>query len=202
MIPLSMFNLKITKMSTNIGTSQAAVSDDSLYDLALLILGGFRIQLATNHAYIDRLQAALKSQLITPDFADGVEVAITNFAQLYVDPEFVKLACGIDMFFAVFPHHPRAKLRFGTLIMSHKDCTGLSAITSGCELMNHTTKVFARWLMTPVLRADLNRMTVPGQDICVPYSYSPYLSGLGIVDKSPYSASLNSGLHMFTQMVG
>lgn len=46
-IPLSMFNLKITKMSTNIGTSQAAVSDDSLYDLALLILGGFRIHLAT-----------------------------------------------------------------------------------------------------------------------------------------------------------
>lgn len=106
------------------------------------------------------------------------------------------------MFFAVFPHHPRAKLRFGTLIMSHKDCTGLSAITSGCELMNHTTKVFSRWLMTPVLRADLNRMTVPGQEICVPYSYSPYLSGLGIVDKSPYSASLNCDLHMFTHMVG
>lgn len=102
----------------------------------------------------------------------------------------------------MFPHHLRAKLRFGTLIMSHKDCTGLSAITSGCELMNHTTKVFSRWLMTPVLRADMNRMTVPGQQICIPYSYSPYLSGLGIVDKSPYSASLNCGLHMFTHMIG
>lgn len=201
-IPLSMFSPKFTKTSTNIGSSQAAVSEDSLYDLALLILGGFRIHLATNQAYIDRLQTALKSQLITPDFVDGVEVAVTNFAQLYVDPEFIKLVCGIDMFFSLFPHHPRAKLRFGTLIMSHKDCTGLSAITSGCELMNHTTKVFSRWLMTPVLRADMNRMTVPGQEICIPYSYSPYLSGLGIVDKSPYSASLNCGLHMFTHMIG
>ncbi|XP_021698129.1 uncharacterized protein LOC110676031 [Aedes aegypti] len=197
-----MFSPKFTKTSTNIGSSQAAVSEDSLYDLALLILGGFRIHLATNQAYIDRLQTALKSQLITPDFVDGVEVAVTNFAQLYVDPEFIKLVCGIDMFFSVFPHHPRAKLRFGTLIMSHKDCTGLSAITSGCELMNYTTKVFSRWLMTPVLRADMNRMTVPGQEICIPYSYSPYLSGLGIVDKSPYSASLNCGLHMFTHMIG
>lgn len=133
-----------------------------MYDLALLILGGYRIHLATNQAYIDLESFALKSQLITPDFVDGVEVAVTNFAQLYVDPEFVKMVCGIDMFISVFPHHLRAKLRFGTLIMSHKDCTGLSAITSGCELMNHTTKVFSRWLMTPVLRADMNRMTVPG----------------------------------------
>lgn len=109
-VPLSMFTPKFTKTNTNIGSSQAAVSDDSLYDLALLILVGYRVHHATNQAYIERLQTALKSQLITPDFADGVEVAVTNFAQLYVDPEFVKRVCGIDMFFSVFPHHPRAKL--------------------------------------------------------------------------------------------
>ncbi|XP_001657741.2 uncharacterized protein LOC110674317 [Aedes aegypti] len=200
--PLDVFTVRITEINTNIGSSQEDVSDDMLYDLALLILGGFRIHMASNQTYIDRLQTALKAQLINPDFSDGVEVAITNFAQLYSDPEFVKLACGMDMFFAVFPQHNRAKLRFGTLIMAHKDCTGLSAITAGCELMHHTTRVFSRWLMTPVLRSDMNRMTIPGQEICIPYSYSPYLSGLGIVDKSPYSAALNCGLHMFTHMIG
>ncbi|EAT47933.1 AAEL000991-PA [Aedes aegypti] len=200
--PLDVFTVRITEINTNIGSSQEDVSDDMLYDLALLILGGFRIHMASNQTYIDRLQTALKAQLINPDFSDGVEVAITNFAQLYSDPEFVKLACGMDMFFAVFPQHNRAKLRFGTLIMAHKNCTGLSAITAGCELMHHTTRVFSRWLMTPVLRSDMNRMTIPGQEICIPYSYSPYLSGLGIVDKSPYSAALNCGLHMFTHMIG
>lgn len=162
-IPLSMFKPKFTKTSTNIGSSQATISDDSLYDLALLILGGYHVHVATNQTYIDRLQTALKAQLITNDFIDEVEVAVTNFAQLYVDPEFIKMVCGIDMFFSMFPHHTKAKLRFGTLNTSHKDCTGLSAITSGCELMHHTTRVFSRWLMTPVLRADMNRMTVPGQ---------------------------------------
>lgn len=200
--PLDVFTVRITDINTNIGSSQGEVSEEMHHDLALLILGGFRIHMASNQTYIDRLQTALKAQLINPDFADGVEVAVTNFAQLYADPEFVKLVCGIDLFFAVFPQHKRAKLRFGTLIMAHKDCTGLSAITAGCELMNHTTRVFSRWLMTPILRADMNRMTIPGQEICLPYSYSPYLSGLGIVDKSPYSAALNCGLHMFTHMVG
>lgn len=45
-------------------------------------------------------------------------------------------------------------------------------------------------------------MLVAGQEMEIPYSYSPYLSGLGIVDKSPYSASLNSGLHVFTHLIG
>lgn len=86
--------------------------------------------------------------------------------------------------------------------MSYKDCTGLSAIGHGCELMSHSTKLFARWLMTPVLRNDLNRMNVPGQEVTIPYSYSPYMSGLGLVDKSPYFAALNCGLHMFTHLIG
>lgn len=45
-------------------------------------------------------------------------------------------------------------------------------------------------------------MNIPGQEITTPYSYSAYMSGLGLVDKSPYSAALNCGIHMFVRLVG
>lgn len=45
-------------------------------------------------------------------------------------------------------------------------------------------------------------MLVSGQEMEIPYSYSPYLSGFGLVDKSPYSASINAGFHVFTHLIG
>lgn len=56
--------------------------------------------------------------------------------------------------------------------------------------------------MTPTLRVDLTRMLVSGQEMEIPYSYSPYLSGFGLVDKNPYSASINAGFHVFTHLIG
>lgn len=107
-------------------------------------MGGYRIHCASNHIYVDRLQAALKEQLTEPSFKDGVEVAVTNFSAVYQNSEFVKLVCAIDMFFAMFPKHEHSKIRFGTLMTSYRDCTGLAAITAGCDLMRQTTRVFSR----------------------------------------------------------
>lgn len=178
------------------------ISKEQILDLGLLVLGGYRIHCASNQTYVDRLQTALKEQLTDPTFKDGVEVAVTNLSGVYQNTEFIKLVCAIDMFFSMFPKHEHSKLRFGTLMTAYRDCTGLAAITAGCDLMRQTTRVFSRWLMTPVLRIDLTRMLVAGQEMELPYSYSPYLSGLGIVDKSPYSASLNAGIHVFTHLIG
>ncbi|XP_062539282.1 uncharacterized protein LOC134207592 [Armigeres subalbatus] len=156
----------------------------------------------TKYITFYNLRDALKSQLTTPVLRDAIEVAIVNLAAVYIDAEFIKLLCAVDMFFAMFPKHKLTKLRFGTLILSYKDCTGVAAIGHGCELMSHNTRIFTRWLMTPTLRQDFNRMNIPGQEITLPYSYGPYLSGLGLVDKSPYSAALDCGLHMFSHLIG
>lgn len=200
--PLSVVRLAIFTQGTNVGTCPQMVTREQVMDLGLLILGCYRILCASNQTYVNKLQTTLKDQLITKYFADGIEVAMTNFATVYQSPEFVKLVCAIDMFFSMFPKHFDSKLRFGTLMTAYRDCTGLSAITSGCDLMRETTRVFARWLMTPTLRVDLTRMLVSGQKMEIPYSYSPYLSGFGLVDKSPYSASINAGFHVFSHLIG
>ncbi|BEP11675.1 nucleoprotein [Armigeres subalbatus rhabdovirus] len=200
--PLSLLTIARTSSAPQIGEHSNNITFDETIDLAMLILGGFRVHHATNQIYIDKLRDALKNQLTTPVLRDSIEVAIVNLAAVYADTEFVKLLCAIDMFFAMFPKHRLTKLRFGTLILSYKDCTGVAAIGHGCELMSHSTRIFTRWLMTPTLRQDFNRMNVPGQEITLPYSYGPYLAGLGLVDKSPYSAALNSGLHMFSHLIG
>ncbi|XP_062542420.1 LOW QUALITY PROTEIN: uncharacterized protein LOC134210386 [Armigeres subalbatus] len=200
--PLDILTITRTSTAPQLGQPSGNVNMDEHTDLAMLILGGFRVHHATNPTYIDKLRDALKSQLTTPVLRDAIEVAIVNLAAVYIDLEFVKLLCAVDMFFAMFPKHKLTKLRFGTLILSYKDCTGVAAIGHGCELMSHNTRIFTRWLMTSTLRQDFNRMNVPGQEITLPYSYGPYLSGLGLVDKSPYSAALNCGLHMFSHLIG
>ncbi|XP_062707267.1 uncharacterized protein LOC134287954 [Aedes albopictus] len=200
--PLSVLRLAVVPHGTNVRTSQQAVTREQVLDHGFMILGGYRIHCASNQTYVNRLQTTLKEQLTAQLFQDGVEMAITNFATVYQNAEFVKLVCAIDMFFSMFPKHEDSKLRFGTLMTAYRNCTGLSAITSGCDLMRETTRVFARWLMTPTLRMDLTRMLVSGQEMEIPYSYSPYLSGFGIVDKSPYSASINARFHIFTHLIG
>lgn len=45
-------------------------------------------------------------------------------------------------------------------------------------------------------------MNIPGQEITIPYSYSAYMSGLGLVDKSPHSTALNCEIHMFVHSIG
>ncbi|XP_062533301.1 uncharacterized protein LOC134202285, partial [Armigeres subalbatus] len=200
--PLQLLTVTRASVAPQVGDSSGAPTYEELVDLGMLILGGFRVFHATNPAYVDKLRDALENQLTTPALRDSIEVAIVNLAAVYIDTEFMKMQCAIDMFFAMFPKHPMTKLRFGTLILSYKDCTGVTAVGHGCELMSHNTKIFTRWLMTPTLRQDFNRMNIPGQEITLPYSYGPYLSGLGLVDKSSYSATLNCGLHMFTHLIG
>lgn len=140
--PLSVVRLAISAQGTNVSTCPQEVTREQVLDLGLLILGCYRIHCASN-----------QGALITKYFADGVELAATNFATVYQSTEFVKLVCAIDMFFSMFPKHLDSKLRFGTLMTAYRDCTGLSAITSGCDLMRETTRLFARWLMTPTLKS-------------------------------------------------
>lgn len=200
--PSSLLTITRSNSAPQVGAARSQPNAAELLDLGMLIIGGFRVYHASNQTYIDKLQDALKKQLTTPELREGLEVTINNLAAVYVETELIKLLCAIDLFIAMFPKHPLSKLRFGTLILSYKDCTGLSAIGHVCELMSHSTKLFARWLMIPTLRNDLNRMNIPGQEITIPYSYSAYMSGLGLVDKSPYSAALNCGIHMFVRLVG
>lgn len=193
---MSLLTITRSNSAPQVGAVRSQPNAAELLDLGMLIIGGFRVYHASNQTYIDKLRDALKKQLTTPELREGLEVTINNLAAVYVETELIKLLCAIDMCFAMFPKHPLSKLRFGTLILSYKDCTGLSAIGHGCELMSHSTKLFSRCLMTPTLRNDLNRMNIPGQEITIPYSYSAYMSGLNC------GLALNCGIHMFVHLVG
>lgn len=125
--------------------------------------GGYRIHCATNQTYINRLQTTLKEQLITPSFRESKEVFIINLAPLYSDSEYLNWAYLLsvaDMFFGMFSKHPRPKLQFGALIMAYKDCTGLSVISHDCDLIQHSTRLYARWLVTPTLRNERNKTSI------------------------------------------
>lgn len=116
--------------------------------------------------------------------------------------ELVKLFAVLDMFYNMLPKSKYAKIRVGTIILSYKDCSALASAAHGSAIMLKTNLGFSKWLLTPALQADLNRLNVPCQDVSVPYSYMPYMMALKLAEKSPYSASGNPSLHLFVHLIG
>lgn len=95
-------------------------------------------------------------------------------------------------------------MRYGTIGLSFKDCPALSSVMFGASRTGMRVAVdqFAKWLMTTTLQRDLFRINVPGQETYAPQTCMPYLMGLRLRDRRPYSTMLNTAIHFFIHMIG
>ena len=119
------------------------------------------------------------------------------------DPVLSKLVAGFDMYLNYFNQDKMAIVRFATEVSRFKDCLVLKDIdfVRG-KLGLENNDQFFEWMIVEPLKREASRVNKPGEELDDPYSYSPYISDILQVRQSPYSASINSGLHVFVNMIG
>lgn len=98
------------------------------------------------------------------------------------------------MFLAEFPTHPLAGLRMGSIVCRMRDCSALVATFYILKMFGMTIGEFARWVWTKPVATQYEQVTVGGEEMHEPRSYSLYFRDLGLSDKSPYSTPTNCDL--------
>lgn len=118
------------------------------------------------------------------------------------DADYSKAVAGLDMFLSRFPNNKHAKLRIGSIISRLRDCMGLSNLGTLAGLIQTEIKLSLQWIWCPKVADDIDRLTKVGEEIDIHRSYMQYYAAMKLGNKSPYSATVNSALHIFTHTVG
>lgn len=118
------------------------------------------------------------------------------------DENFVKLMAGIDMFFIKFPNHDHSILRIGTIPTRYKDCGALTSLHALTEVIGINQQDLSKWMWTNFLCTEMMQLNVSGNELDRLDSYFPYVMEMRLSHKSPYSATVNPNIYLWTHVVG
>lgn len=125
---------------------------------------------------------------------DGAE---KNFEHWVKDRSFLSLIAALDMFLNRFSCHRMSILRAGTMVSRYKHCTVIDDIKSASKFASMGPFEFAQWVFVERAAAEVVAILREGEELFASRSYAPYLSDLGLCQRSPYSATANPLMHFF-----
>nr|UJG27968.1 putative N protein [Aksy-Durug Melophagus sigmavirus] len=122
---------------------------------------------------------------------------------LHSNLNFTRLICALDMFLHRFPNNEFAKLRVGTIVTRYAGCSILSDLIYFSDLFGKELDDMAEWAFHNGLHKEYKQIfKTQTEEMNEIYSYFPYMMGMGLSEKSPYSASSNPHLHFLIHCVG
>ena len=116
--------------------------------------------------------------------------------------DYMMLVAALDMFMSRFHLHKYAPSRVATINSRDKGCTTLQSLQYVDIQLNLRVAEFVLYIYDSKVRTETINVLKAGEELGMPHSYSRYLVDFRLVIKSPYSASANSNLHHWCQMVG
>ncbi|KAH7937942.1 hypothetical protein HPB49_017818 [Dermacentor silvarum] len=147
--------------------------------------------------YIQHLQDNNLKRILQIFNSSGryLEGAEKNFGQWIKDRSYLSLIAALDMFLYRFSSHNMAILRAGTKVSRNKHCTVRDDIARLCKETGLQPPELVEWVFIERAANELHVIFRKGQEMDVKYSYAPYLSDLGLCQRSPYSATANPLVH-------
>ncbi|XP_065281695.1 uncharacterized protein [Dermacentor albipictus] len=182
----------------------ATPNDDRMPDrtgLFALVVCIYRLLVAKCHGgrpdYIKRLHDNNLRLILLIFQCSGqyLEDAEEKFGEWIKDRSYLSLIAALDMFLYHFRRHEMAILRAGTHVSRYKHCTVLNDIAHVCWVTELETTELFEWVFVERAADELYMIHRKGQELYVAHSYAPYLSDLGLSQRSPYSATANPLIH-------
>lgn len=143
------------------------------------------------------------------EIADRLQVLLSEFTSLkihygaqdsiYQTGKIRRLVAGLDMFYFRFRMSPNAVIRFGTIVSRYKDCAILATVMHGMDFLGIKDEI-GRWMFSARAADEYASVMKKGNELGHEGSYTPYLSDMGLCQRSPYSASANPIMHLTIHM--
>ncbi|CAN7939431.1 unnamed protein product, partial [Ixodes hexagonus] len=124
------------------------------------------------------------------------------FTEWYSCDAYLSLVAAFDMFFKKFPDAGMSRVRMGTMPSHYKDCNALVSLGGLVEAVGIPLRELLQWIFVPEVAKDVARLNKPGQELREEHSFTPYMTDLHLVTKSPYSSSANKVLHLWCHSPG
>lgn len=186
---------------------QAASGDgleiNEILPALILITGCYRISLIKNDVYKAKIEKLINEQILAAGGPmNNATKCLQYLTPFYSDEEIIKCLAGLDMFLNKFIKNPYARARVGTIVTRYRDCSALLTLSFITDMVGFGAIDFSRWLFVPELSNQYNRIMMCGQDVSNEFSYMPYMTCMKLSEKSPYSATVNSAMHLFAHAIG
>lgn len=205
--PLSLITVKTEATQKPVLLANPQILDEK-YDIYLLIMIMGLYRYANTHvqhqsAVATRIESVVAPYVPSTDCVTNLD--ITNANQNYIkdNTEFRALASAMDMFLERFPSNKYSKSRIGSIILRYQGCSGFADLQFFASMLNKIPVAEALvWFFSTPLKMEVRQMLGVKEDFGVNHSYFPYMLGLGLSEKSPFSVASNPSVHMLTHTLG
>lgn len=164
----------------------------------------FRISRVSHEMYRSTLIANITKQAVghTDDDAISIESICTSNASWVNNPDYCKMIATLDMFYYRFPKSIYSSVRIGTITSRYRECAALTNYQHLTKVVGSTTMGgLFEWIFNATLKDDILRIFHGEEELDQEFSYFPYQVDFGCVQRSAYSASVNSALYVWGNIV-
>ncbi|YP_010229208.1 nucleoprotein [Almendravirus cootbay] len=187
----------------NLGSEE--IGNDAYPELETLaiILSNYRISSMPSNvteAYRSKIKDNM-SRAFKQASLIGEDIPENYFNTTWINnKEFKKICAMIDLALSIDPTNKYSVLRMGTQTSRNKDCIVIDEMWKMCKIMGEEPEnLFELSLETLLSKEIVGVADLLGDFIG---EYSPYVKELGIMNKSPFSATVNPNLHNWINMIG
>nr|QTJ62260.1 nucleocapsid [Bactrocera tryoni rhabdovirus 1] len=186
--------------------STGSTARDSKIDLWLpyVLTSVFRTSRVVHETYRTLLIENITKQAVglSEEIGVSLESMATSYASWTNNPDYCKLMAALDMFYYRFPKSIYSNIRVGTITARYRECAALTNY-------QHLTKVVGsptmgglfEWVFNVAIKNDILRIFHGDEELDKEFSYFPYQVDFNLVQKSAYSASVNSALYVWGSIV-
>jgi hypothetical protein len=176
-------------------------------DIFFKIAMTFRMKKARDSpdpAYINNLSNKLTALGKTCEWKVNItgSVDTSRFDSLLEDHQVKCLLAAVDMFLHKFDNHPYSFLRAGTLVSRHRQCMALLDLYYVDMAFGLPNGDILCWIFVDSVADEVVSIYSQPDELAHTDSYLPYCVDMGLVAKSPYSATANPSIHNWAHTLG
>ena len=199
--PLEIIKAKVKRSEENSLTSGFQLSEADDHWLTIGVCGHYRLAQASDHeAYVAELHR--KIHALMKAAGHTVFVSLCKSSSFASNKAFGALISLLDMFWSKFKQDEFSDAQIGTFVSRYQDCAILGSLDYLSKLVAMSITDLLAWIFVKQVADEANLILKTSDETEQRDSYFPYLHGLMLTDKSPYSAESLPNLHYWIHFIG
>ena len=202
--PLDIINSNVTRSTANHLTSESQPSEADDHWLTIGVCGLYRLaHTSVNGKHVTILKGKIQSVLKAAGYGHKGLIGRSKSPSFDSNKTIGALIAILDMFWTKFKEDDFSDARIGTFVSRYQDCAILGNLNYVSKLLAmSTTTDLLLWIFVEQVADEANLILKSPDETEEKDSYFPYLHGLMLTNKSPYSVNRSPNLHYWIHFIG